>query len=436
MKKRESKRRVKFAKFIFSCAAITIVIIGAARFYASPFFGTEKYLYRSLRASAGESARACAAENTLPAIVKDLPNDQKNLSALKKCVKENILNDRFIVKTERGTYEYFYPQFAPALSGENTLLGLQSEIDRIYADNYVPPENAEIKFLASGKNPFEITPEKSGRTIKKEKISAEIRYALSAGKNIVVLSSESVSPEITARELKEKCVLRSVFSTYYGNSTLERKNNIYLAAESINGSVLKPGESFSFNKTVGERSEARGYKKAKIISGGEFIDGVGGGVCQVSTTVYNAALKAGLNVVEWHRHSLPVSYVNPSFDAMVSGTFCDLVFLNSTESDAYITCFADGENLTVSIYGLKSEYEYKQVSVVTEVIKAGIEKEYDESMPAGETKEIARAHDGLKSEGYLCVYKNGELIKNIKIRSDEYAARKGLVKIGVKKVDN
>ena len=448
MKKRERKRR---AKLSFSCAAITVVIILAARFYASPFFASKNSFYRGLSENAetagaaekmktagatGESARVCADEPRLSEKAIGLPID-KNFSFVSyKNKKEKVLNDKFTVKTERGTYEYYYPQFTSALSGEKIILGLQSEIDRIYADNYVAPENAEIKFTASGKTPFEIISEKSGRKIERKQIAAAINYALSSGKNNVVLRSESVPPRITARALKEKCVLRSTFSTYYGNSAAERKNNVYLAAKSINGSVLKAGERFSFNETVGERSEARGYKNAKIIVGGEFIDGVGGGVCQVSTTVYNAALKAGLNVTEWHRHSLPVSYVNPSFDAMVSGTFCDLVFVNETESEVYITCFADGENLTVSIYGLKSEYEYRQVSVITEVIKAGIEKEYDENIPAGETKEIARAHDGLKSEGYLCVYKNGELIKNVKIRSDEYAARKGLVKIGVKKVDN
>ena len=108
---------------------------------------------------------------------------------------------------------------------------------------------------------------------------------------------------------------------------------------------------FSFNYTIGERTERRGYKKAKIIVGGEFVDGVGGGVCQVSTTLYNAVLLAGLKVVECHPHSLPVSYVEPSFDAMVNSGWADLKFINDTHNPVIIRARADGAKLTIQIFG-------------------------------------------------------------------------------------
>ena len=116
----------------------------------------------------------------------------------------------------------------------------------------------------------------------------------------------------------KKIVLRAEFSTNYSSSTDARKFNVALASKTLDNTLVDINGEFSFNYTVGERTERRGYKKAKIIVGGEFVDGVGGGVCQVSTTLYNAVLLAGLKIIECHPHSLPVSYVAPSFDAMVN----------------------------------------------------------------------------------------------------------------------
>ena len=149
----------------------------------------------------------------------------------------------------------------------------------------------------------------------------------------------------------QQLVLRSKFFTSYPSSTEERKSNIKLAAKSLDYAFVDVGGEFSFNQTVGARTEKRGYKTAKIIVGGEFVDGVGGGVCQVSTTLYNAVLLAGLKVTEFHAHSLPVSYVAPSFDAMVNSGSADLKFINNTHNPVYIRAFADDATLTIEIYG-------------------------------------------------------------------------------------
>ena len=104
---------------------------------------------------------------------------------------------------------------------------------------------------------------------------------------------------------------RASFYTSYPSSTAERKHNIILASKSIDNTFIDVGGEFSFNLVVGDRTEKRGYKKSKIIINGDFADGIGGGVCQVSTTLYNAVLLAGLEIIEYHPHSLPVSYVAP-----------------------------------------------------------------------------------------------------------------------------
>ena len=125
------------------------------------------------------------------------------------------------------------------------------------------------------------------------------------------------------------CLRSSFFTTFY-SSKEERVNNIEIASKSIDGIMIESGGEFSFNKVVGERSEKRGYKKAVAIIKGEFTESVGGGVCQVSSTLYNAVILADLKIVEYHPHSLPVSYVAPSFDAMVSWGYADLRFENNT----------------------------------------------------------------------------------------------------------
>ena len=159
--------------------------------------------------------------------------------------------------------------------------------------------------------------------------------------------------------------LMGEYSTSYSSSGSSRKNNIELAAKALNGTKVNAGEKFSFNKTVGIRSAKRGYLPAPVIENGKYVDGVGGGVCQVSTTLYNAALLAGLKVTEYHPHTLAVSYVSPSRDAMVSGTYSDLKFVNTTDCPVYIRVLTGTYYVRCELYGLPDGAEYSLQSVVT-----------------------------------------------------------------------
>ena len=230
--------------------------------------------------------------------------------------------------------------------------------------------------------------------------------------------------------------IRSSFSTYYENSSSERKSNILLATKSIDGYILDVGAEFSFNKIVGERTEKRGYKQAKIIVGGEFVDGVGGGVCQVSTTLYNAVVLSGLSVVEYHAHSLPVSYVPPSFDAMVNSGSSDLRFTNDTKNPIIIRASADGNKLTIKIIGepLKVEYrlESKTISKIPapEYIIVKDEKGEYPDLYEGERLYLSYSKDGIKSQGYIETYKDGKKISTRLLRRDTYSAVQGKVVVG------
>lgn len=232
-------------------------------------------------------------------------------------------------------------------------------------------------------------------------------------------------------------VLRSSFYTSYSSSTEERKSNIKLASKSLNGFFLDRGNEFSFNKVVGARTIARGYKQAKIIVQGEFVEGVGGGVCQVSTTLYNAVILAGLKVTEYHPHSLPVRYVMSSFDAMVNSGSADLRFVNNTLSPIYIKTYADDDMVKVEIYGSAMREKYVRKSRVLEIIPAPEEEiivdekgEYP-FLRKGERKVLSYSKEGLVSEGVLVKVIDGKIISSNRIRKDRYNAQKGKIIEGV-----
>ena len=205
----------------------------------------------------------------------------------------------------------------------------------------------------------------------------------------------------------KQLVLRGEFFTNYSSSTDERKHNIALASSSINKILVDVGGEFSFNRCVGQRTAKRGYKNAKVIFDGKFIEGIGGGVCQVSTTLYNAVLLAGLKVIEAHPHSLPISYVLPSFDAMVNSSYADLKFVNNTKNPIIIKATADGEVIKIQIYGEEMGYKIERRSVIIEKIlppEEEIIEDINNEHPTlfeGERKVIAYGKEGLRSEGYL-----------------------------------
>lgn len=237
----------------------------------------------------------------------------------------------------------------------------------------------------------------------------------------------------------EPLCLRAQFYTSYPSSTDERKHNIKLATSFLDKTIVDIGGEFSFNSAVGERTEKRGFKVSKIIVGGQFVDGVGGGVCQVSTTLYNAVLLAGLEILEYHPHSLPVSYVAPSFDAMVNSGWADLKFINNTNNPVIIRANADDSTVTIKIYGQKMQEKYYRESVIVEDIPMPeYEQIFDDNLEypdlfEGESKFIRYGKSGYKSEGYLTKVCNGRIVKKQKIRSDKYNAVGGLIVHGRQK---
>lgn len=228
-------------------------------------------------------------------------------------------------------------------------------------------------------------------------------------------------------EADAKVVKIAEFSTDYSWSGEARKHNIALAASRLSGVVIEPDEVLSFNATVGPRTAANGFLAAPIIQNGKFVEGAGGGVCQVSSTFYNAALLADLTIVSVTAHSLPVRYVLPSFDAMVSSV-TDLKIQNTHPAPVQIFAKADGARLTIEIHGHLLGYSVKRMSKTIKEIQP--KTEYIEDDQAGIV--LFGGVNGRVSEGYLQYIYKDKVIKTVKIRHDVYAPQKRLETIAKK----
>lgn len=251
-----------------------------------------------------------------------------------------------------------------------------------------------------------ITKEISGKKLNTEKLYLELFdniYGNLGNEINIELPVEVLTPKTTYTENLSLTNIKSSFVSYItGSNQMGRINNIKQALSKFNGFKLDAGETVSFNNVIGETSKENGYELAKVIINGRFEDDYGGGVCQAATTLYNAALLAGLKIEEVRPHSLKVGYVKGSFDAMVAGKYSDLVIKNNFNSPVFFYTYATDYECGVKIFGVKNEFE----------IKARSEK----------TKILPHEEDTVqyKSDGYLDYFKDNELIETVKIRSDKY----------------
>ncbi|MDE6373612.1 MAG: VanW family protein [Clostridia bacterium] len=304
------------------------------------------------------------------------------------------------------------------------LNGAEEIADNICADVYRAPVEPYATFNTDGE-PFTYYCGSDGAECDRRKLLDDISFSLNSTDGWdngcafadVSICTHALPRRTTAESVRDATVRLCSFTTYFDGDNFDRSANIRLAAQKINGTVLQSGEIFSFNGTVGARTEANGFKQAKIIENGKFVVGYGGGVCQVSTTLYNAALLSGLGIEEYHPHSLQVSYVAPSRDAMVSGNYFDLKFKNNRLTPIYVRVKCTLSSVTCTVYGQSDGYEYSFLSRVEE----NIPRPPAVVVKGGEDKIISYGRDGLKSEGYLVRRgKDGEECELI--RKDKYLA--------------
>lgn len=238
-------------------------------------------------------------------------------------------------------------------------------------------------------------------------------------------------PHITA--IPERKLLVSEFTTYYSTANVSRSGNIARAAELLDGLVIGSGEIFSCSTAIGPITEENGYLPAGTYVQGRVEDGIGGGVCQISTTLYNAALLAKLTIVERAPHSMAVSYVDPARDAAIAGDYKDLKLRNDYEYPVVIAAKAQGGALTISVHTSEEDIgnEVELISTVVETIEPGESVvTIDESLPADYYEVTQKAHTGYIAELYRVTRRDGVELVREKINTSEYAATPEYVTVG------
>lgn len=315
-------------------------------------------------------------------------------------------------------------------------IGLDEKIESIIKEVEIPPTNSTISFNPHAQNLFTITDSKNGKRVDKNALYKDINDKFLASNNIEIdIKFVDEIPTITKEYNQTLTEKISHFSTNVADSTGGRKHNVKKALESFNGFVLEPNKQVSFNEVVGDITLENGYKTATIIYNGEFTDGIGGGVCQASTTLYNALLLAGVEIDEVHKHSLPVYYVPFALDAMVSEYTADLKFTNTTEYPMYIHTYSDSKCVNVDIYSYNDEYTYKTRSETLDTISAGGDKiildtegKYaNKVLFKGEYFRLSYPKDGYEAKAYLQKYLNEKLVEEKEIRHEIYQPQKGVV---------
>jgi len=246
-----------------------------------------------------------------------------------------------------------------------------------------------------------------------------------------------VSPSQTTEEVKNLRIngLLAQFTTSFNAENTNRSENVRVAAMALNGIMIKQDEAFSFNDVVGPRSQEAGYKNAKIILNNEFIDGLGGGVCQVSSTLYNVLLRAGIEVKERHNHSLVVTYVPMGQDAAVAYGAKDLKFTNNLPCAIIIKTLMTRNTVTFKIFGDSSLK--KNIRIVNSTIKEypfKIVYKNDPNLSKGQQVVANNGQNGYRVVSKMLVYEGGALVESKQLPSSYYKPLDQVVNVGVKPV--
>lgn len=349
-------------------------------------------------------------------IVKGTPG----ISIKKDELKENILSK---IKDVNKKYDIVT---IPTEEVEPDVINLEKIRNEIYKE----PQDAYVS-----KNPTTVHTHVNGVDFA---ISMEeAQKILEEDKEEYIIPLKITVPDKTLEDLGEEAFPDKLgtYTTRYDPTNLNRSNNISISAKKIDGTIIMPGETFSYNQVVGERTIAEGYKEAGAYAGGRVVQDVGGGICQTSSTLYNAALYANLEIVDRSNHQFLTSYVSAGRDATVAWGAIDFQFKNNRTYPIKIEAVAENGVCTMSIFGIKEETEYEVViqSVVLSYIPYTTKYENDNTLEEGKEVVEQSGYTGCTSEAYKILKLNGEVVSKTLLSKDTYDPMTRIIRRGTKK---
>lgn len=302
------------------------------------------------------------------------------------------------------------------------------DLDAIYNEVHKDPVDAYYTT-----DPYVVHPSSTGLDF--DISMDEAREMLKTYQEEYTIPLKVTYPSVSTNDIGSEAFpdLLSSFRTSFTSSNSNRSTNIRLCSEKINGTVLMPGETFSFNQVVGKRTPEAGFKPATAYSGGKVVQEYGGGICQVSSTLYNAVLYANLEITERTNHGYKPSYVDPGLDATVSWGGPDFKFTNNRDYPIRIVCDTSNKILNIYIYGLKRDTDYKVVLDAQYVSTVNYKTVYqrDSSLASGQSRVIQSGSNGCKTATYKYLYDaNGTLVSSECISRDTYNPHNKIVAVG------
>lgn len=301
------------------------------------------------------------------------------------------------------------------------------DIDKIHSEVY-----KEAKDAYYTKNPFTVYPEVEGVDFD---VEAAKKMIETENKEEYVIQLKITKPKVTIDQIGPEAFpdQLSTFKTRYDASDKDRTTNLILACKKLDGKVIMPGETFSYNATLGPRSTATGYKNAKVYENGEVVDGIGGGICQISSTLYNAALMADMEIVERRNHQFVTSYVGAGRDATVVYGLTDFKFKNTRKYPIKLKASSVSGIATISIFGIKEEereYTYTFKTNTISTIPFTTKYVEDASLQPGQEVVKQKGANGLVTQTYMTKMKNGKVISSQLLSKDTYSAMQKIIRRG------
>lgn len=285
-----------------------------------------------------------------------------------------------------------------------------------------------------------VQPEVDGLTIDEDELDSKLKEAINGdvkSEHTVVIEPEVTKAKITEEDLSKIKGVMGAFSTSYGTSAEGRSSNIELATRKINGTIVMPGETFSFNDVVGPRTEEMGFKEAGTYVGNKVEPGIGGGICQVSTTLYRAVMRANIRSTQRTNHSMSVGYASPGLDATVAYGYLDYKFTNTYDFPIYIQGMTGGKVVTYQIYGDPSALNgktYDMKSDILETLPPETKIVDDNTLDEGTEVNEGGGMTGYKTIAYQITYENGVEVNREIVSRDTYAKVDIVIKKGTKPV--
>ena len=320
---------------------------------------------------------------------------------------------------------------------------LKTAVEAFANEHDVAPVSATVAYNKD-ENDIDFTPDVKGVAVDRDALLTALLEAKD-GDSVQAPIVETEAEE-TLESIQSHFVVRGTQTTNYAysGSTKNRRKNIEKGAKMLTGTIMHPGDELSMNKILGVRNKANGWYLAGAYQAGDTVQEYGGGVCQISTTLYNAALKADMNITSRRNHSMPVHYISMGLDATINsvGNIIDFKFKNSSKADIIIIATTDGKNLTVEIWGIPiiedSEGKYDEIRIPEtkklKTLQPTGEKEVivDATKPVGYRQEDKKRREGSIWQSYIEYYLNGQLIENGRkeLATSTYKAYSGSIIVG------